>query len=644
MAFIGEVDIDIYFGTNYDIINVPYYTSQIADDADKTLSLTGQVVWQTTWLTGLTINIEDYQEIVGAQYVRMLETLPNQAGYHWYNVLGYSQLSNKSVALVLEYDALLTMGIGNINKISGVMQRWSVDDDAPYKWYKSVEPLDQIDDNNYTYFRYRCIDNVTGANTGVALYGFPYRMSEKPTILKYINPGNQPTNIFMPSLESTKLQTTFKSSIGGDYYYTDGFLYYDREHFNNVVRPNLDAAIGLGYDIVSNTWAIPSTKLVTVNQMSGTESDAVSSVIGGVEDVETGLPLYPTGYNNQKAADMGNYMSLYNEMTGDCVTVDCADLSTTKIRVMINPYVSGCFAARFIGYLHDPDGYSGLVKTSGWLPVNYTANVGTGASMARLNQAAQLDSIWTTYNNVSRSVDAIRMGADAIQSAYKGAANTKADNSVAGLAAGLAGGVATTAGAMFMGAPAMGIGGASSLMQSGAMAYQIVPTESAAKEIANAEWFRTTIMADYTKANAEYQRLAQARIINAKGNIGQIAPPPTKFATADMVNANAYDFVVRWTGLSGDDRKRLDNFLTAFGYNVDGYLLTSPKQLNSRTRFTFIQATNVEISGLKIATTMVRNRDPATVTQIQNRFESGLRIWYGKPDFNYTLVNPIRKD
>lgn len=644
MAFIGEVDIDIYFGTNYDIINVPYYTSQIADDADKTLSLKGQVVWQSTWLTGLTINVDSYQDIVGAQYVRMLETLPNQAGYHWYNVLGYSQLSNKSVALIIEYDALLTMGIGNINKISGVMKRWSVDDDAPYKWYKSAEPLDQVDDPNYTYFRYKCIDNTTGANTGVTLYGFPYRMSEKPTILKYTNPGDQPTNIFMPSLETTKLRTAFKSTIGGDYYYTDGFLYYDREHFDNVVRPNLDAAIGLGYDIVSNTWGIPSTPLVTVNQMTGSESDAISSVIGGVEDIATGLPLFPTGYNNQKAADIGNYMSLYNEVTGDCVTVDCADLSTTNIRVMVNPYVSGCFAARFIGYLHDPDGYSGIVKSAGWLPINYTANIGNGASLARFNQNAQLNSIWTTYNNVERSVNAQRVGADEMFRAYNNAADVKADNSIAGLWAGAAGGVATTAGGLVIGSPGMGIGGGNSLMQSAAMAFQINPTADAAKEINMAEWTRTTMMADVTRQNAEYQRITQAAIINARGNIGQAAPPPTKFAVADMVNANAYDFVVRWTGLSGDDRKRLDDFLTAFGYNVDGYMLTDPKQLNSRTRFTFIQATNVEIYDLKIATTMVRNRDPATVTQIQNRFESGLRIWYDTPDFNYKLVNPIRKD
>lgn len=642
MAFIGEVDIDIYFGTNYDVINVPFYTSQIASDATKTLTKTGQVVWQTTWLTGIIINVDSYQELVGAQYVRMLETLRNNAGYHWYNILSYTQLSNKSAMIVMQYDPLLTIGIGNINKISGVMQRWSVDTDTPYKWHKSQEPLDQVDDFNYTYFRYRCIDDITGPATGISLYGFPYRMSEKPTILKYQNPNGEDTNIFMPSMETTGLRTAFKSTIGGDYYYADGFLYYDRDKFEKVVKPNLNAAVGLGYDIVSSTWAIPSTPLVTVNRMSGSESDAISSVIGNVLDVESGIPLFPTGYNNQKAADMGNYIALYNEVTGDCVSVDAADLSTTRIRVMVNPYVSGCFAARFIGYLHDPDGYSGIVKSAGWLPINYTANVGTGASMARLNNAMQIDSTTVNHIGAQRAI--------AITNENAGRAlvqNTKTNNlrgSIANdnAAFGIFSGVADIGTGYLMGNyTGMGNGINQTLTSGMSLAQSIALTANANEN--DMVSYQNAINASMdTWLQNELTKNLQSRMLSAKGTIGQLTPPPTKFINADMVNANSYDFVVRWVGLSGDDRKRLDNFLTAYGYNVDGYLLTKPEQLNTRTRFTFIQATDVEISDLKIANDMTRNRDHATVAHIQERFSNGLRIWYVTPDFNYSIKNPIR--
>lgn len=644
MAFTGEVDIDIYFGTNYDIINVPFYTSQIVDDATKTLSLKGQVVWETTWLTEIVINVDDYQELVGAQYVRILETLPNQAGYHWYEVLSHGQLSNKSAALILRYDALLTMGIGNINAISGVLLRWSVDDDTPYKWHKSVEPLDQIDDFNYTYFRHRCISDNTGSATGTELYGFPYLMSKKPTVDKYFNPNGVSTDIFYPSMESTSLNTVFKSTIGGDYYYKDGFIYYDREHFNSVVRKNLDAAVGLGYDVVSNTWGIPATPMITVNQMSGTENDAVQSVIGSTVDVPTTIPLYPTGYNNQKAADMGNSISLYNEVTGDCVTVDAADLSTTTIRIMVNPYASGCFAARFIGYLHDPDGYSGIVKSAGWLPVNYTAYSGAGKELARINNYMQIESVWNGYNAQVRAIEATKQNSEATLNQLNRSTNRRTDIGVANWAAGLASAIGAIGIGAATGGVGMALGGSGGLLNSGTNLYGMGQTMDMSRDAAETAHFNITNSANVALYNLEVARLMQQRQLEVRGNIGQVAPPPTKFAGADMINGNAYDFVVRWTGLSGDDRRRLDYFLTAYGYNVKGTLLTKPEQLNTRTRFTFIQATDVEISNLKIAQDMTRNRDPATVSQIKERFEAGIRIWYDTPDFNYALKNPIRGD
>lgn len=624
MAFLGQVQVKLYFGVKYDDINVPFYSEAIEREAENISTLSKAAVWQTTWLTEVVADVYDYEAMVGCQYASIDDIGGTNHGRHWYKVLSYSQLSNRACLIEMEYDPLLSIGIGNISKISGILKRWSVDDDSPFKYTKSPEPLNQMDDYNYTYFRYNCADDALGAATGTQLYGFPYNLSEKPTVEEYVNPNGDRTSIFLPTMKTTGIRTAFKSSIGGDYFFTDNFLYWDATQFEKTVLPNLNAAIGLGYELMSNCWSIPkSEKFVTVNYTHGSIEGAVNSVIGNTVDVESGLPLYPTGYNNQKAADMGNFMSLYNEVTGDCVTVGTEDLSTTIIRIMCNPYVNGYFAARFIGYLHDPDGYSGIVKSAGWLPNNYTMGVGAGTAMAKINNAMQVSSVETNYQNTMRAYDTTLATANRNYNTRQSAIDTQF--SVGQVDRGL--------GVVFnpfsLGSSIRGE------IQANAN-YDIQQAENRTARMNALNGAITSL------TNAQANRAQQLSMLSTQGNIGQVVPPPSKFSSAFDTNANSYTFVVRWTGLSGDDRKRLDNFFTAYGYNVDNQILNKASQLNTRTRFTFVQADDVEIYDTILSNSLQRLRDHGTVQQIKERFAAGLRIWYTTPDFDWTKPNPIR--
>ena len=43
-TFVGQVNVDIYFGTKFNMVNIPYSTEQIKSDASRHLQRTGQVV------------------------------------------------------------------------------------------------------------------------------------------------------------------------------------------------------------------------------------------------------------------------------------------------------------------------------------------------------------------------------------------------------------------------------------------------------------------------------------------------------------------------------------------------------------------------------------------------------------------------
>ena len=106
VANVGEVKVRLYWGTLYDDLNVPYATTQIAEDAARMVELEAYYVWQTTWLTAIRVNVSDYQWIVGAQYAEIEDVGTQNNGTHWYRVLDYQQVSMGCVEIGLKYDTI----------------------------------------------------------------------------------------------------------------------------------------------------------------------------------------------------------------------------------------------------------------------------------------------------------------------------------------------------------------------------------------------------------------------------------------------------------------------------------------------------------------------------------------------------------
>ena len=395
MANVGSVTITIYFGTQFNDLNVPYYNKLIRDSATKTLELTGQYVWQNTWLRDIRVNVEDYQDIVGAQYAVISDEGTESQGAHWFVVRGYQQVSQKTAELVIEYDPLLSIQIMNFKTISGTLNRWTPDtaNDGHFRWIYTDEPINQADKFVYSYFRHSCVDESIALNPVV---GFPYVMTEPPTIALYQNQDGTRTNIYYVKMPYSKEITNFHSTANESIDFNDGMSYYLwRPKEGDLVYESYNKAVGLGQDLTSNAYMLIASPLIVIRLG---DNGFIESLTGQVLSQETGLALYDTQYENNKTKDLGIFFELYNEVSGQSVQLANYNLLNTALELSADPYSSGCFYARFKGYFGDNTGFSGQIASGPFKSYSINSTTLFKVQSAYMQTNNQIQSIETQYS------------------------------------------------------------------------------------------------------------------------------------------------------------------------------------------------------------------------------------------------------
>lgn len=617
MANVGSVTITIYFGTQFNDLNVPYYNKLIRDSATKTLELTGQYVWQNTWLRDIRVNVEDYQDIVGAQYAVISDEGTESQGAHWFVVRGYQQVSQKTAELVIEYDPLLSIQIMNFKTISGTLNRWTPDsaNDGHFRWIYTDEPINQADKFVYSYFRHSCVDESKALNPVV---GFPYDMTEPPTIALYQNQDGTRTNIYYVKMPYSKEITNFHSTANESIDFNDGMSYYLwRPKEGDLVYESYNKAVGLGQDLTSNAYMLIASPLIVIHLG---DNGFIESLTGQVLSQETGLALYDTQYENNKTNDLGIFFELYNEVSGQSVQLANYNLLNTALELSVDPYSSGCFYARFKGYFGDNTGFSGQIASGPFKSYSINSTTQFNVQSAYMQTNNQIQSIETQYS-AQRIIADNQLKSDTLSNAS--ALGQGALNAVSG---------GITA-ALLMSNPKTFIGGATT---------GISVATGAINSFVNYATNDTNLERMYT-ANLDASRMVrnqQVAALRTSGTLGKLAPPVFKLNNSVNVSGASYTFVVKRSNLSQNDKQRADIFFRMYGYNVDKLPLNDVSMLNARQRFTFVQADDVEITSTVTVDNMTRLKDPQTVDRIKERFSAGLRIWNINPDYNYTIQNP----
>lgn len=610
MSFIGEVNVSLYWGTLYDTINVPLHSQQIVNDATKTMDLTGYIVWQTTYLTQLRINIDNYQDIVGVQYCRIVDKGTPSQGAHWYEVLDYQQVSQGCVELGLRYDTLLTIPLSTWKTCSGTLRRWSVDNDTPYGFLNSTEPVDLVEPLEITWH----IVQPIVVQSVLKIAGFPYDMTSPPEVITYTNPNGETTNVYYPKLNSpgnkiTKFQSGLTVETPGAQAFFDDGLQYNYWVTSQAAYDTYNKAVSLGIDIVVNGYLLPSGWA----EIDHPDNGYLITIKGKRQTYTTPFAMYLTGVNNAKAGSINTTFTLASASSGDSVVVNNYQLADGSVVVYSDPYSTGGMRARFLHYLNELIGTVGWVKSPAWQPLTITSGVGFGTVSDMISNTMSAD---TLQLSTQQARDSASFALDQMSSKY---AHDMASDAISG-------GVSVLSAALSGNISGAITAGVNTVSQLGTTTFDY-----------NQQREALTFRAQQADASAAQQ----AEMLRYAGNAGRLAPPSVKYAMAKEITGLTYAFTVMCARPSARDIKRLDNFFTAYGYNVDGTMLTSPNQLHTRERFTFVQADDVRVLSTIYSNNNERIGDSQTISDIQRRFAAGLRIWRETPNYDYSLANPI---
>lgn len=593
-GFTGQADFDIYFGTKYDAINVPYDTQQIINDATKVIHSSGNVVWQTTWISTLRVNVVDYQDIVGAQYVRITDTGATSHGDHWFTVLGYNQVSKCTAELGIAYDPLLSIGISNIKNISGMLTRWTVATDSATDYIMTPEPVDQTRPYKYSYYN---INPVTSRQTTVNLIGTNVNLDVAPEIVQYENPDGETTSIYYPKMEYAT-PTTYSTKyplLGSSATFDIGMAMYLWN--SETIKQNYDACIGLAYDISTVGYKLPVSDLYTMTY----DGNKVTSIAGTTSANATAASCYNSGqYNNQKTRAMGVFLTLVNPVSGESVTIRNYQMTMTgnvTVTTACDPSPDGRMYARIQGYMTQPTGGLGWVASPGWAPLNVSSRVGAGSTLNAINNNFALRSVGVQETNAKTSATV-----------------------------GMVSGLLNTAGNL-------GAQMAVSTNPIGAITGET--SNRAALLTATAQTSGNVLQYVAQLDNINRTSALQREQLSVTGTISTNTPPAIKYSNLPSYTNYAYAFYLIRQYLNDTDISMLDQFFTAYGYNVGRTPLSDVSQLACRTRFTFLQADDVVLD----AGDTTRTNDYQTRDEIARRFCNGLRIWKVPPDYDWSLAN-----
>jgi hypothetical protein len=127
------------------------------------------------------------------------------------------------------------------------------------------------------------------------------------------------------------------------------------------------------------------------------------------------------------------------------------------------------------------------------------------------------------------------------------------------------------------------------------------------------------VMGIYTQLHQWYKASIQPD--EAKGQVG---------SGSLHIASNSLDFYISHMGIKAEFAKRIDDFLTMFGYKVNALKIP---ELNSRLRWNYVQTIDINIDG------SIPTDD---MTRLKKIYNDGVTLWHNPTEFlNYDLSNPI---
>lgn len=347
---------------------------------------------------------------------------------------------------------------------------------------------------------------------------------------------------------------------------------------------------------------------------SDTSADyaALAKGIAGKYSVESpNLPYKYGNVKNNKAIALYNYYKLTSITSGDSSEFDAAELysggDAPTFGVQIDPSPSGTAYCSPTYYEGSPTKrLENAVAGLPWISAGFTYTENSGGDMGILN-ARRKNSVVDASYAISQNVRDIEQ-----KTGWIGSAGGVVGG-IANVITGVVSAVATGGASLLTG----GIGGGVGQIASG--------TEALLQRDArlNANQQSADLQREYQMGDNMFSAQVSGRVVSP-----QIAFPVSP--SAAYYYGNAFELI--HVGLSENDLKRLDDFLSAYGYARDTKFIES--MLSNRQNHNYIKTSGCQVSA--------PNTPRWILDSICAMFDRGVDIWHVTPSLAATYDNPVR--
>lgn len=604
-------NVTAYFNTGFNFTNIPYDRSVLNTStiASSKKYFPDCAVLQNKGLATLRIATM-WNNIDGVDYVE----LTNGSNSVFYFVTDVSMLNDNCAQLALLMDAVTTVGLNNIQIISGWCKRRHVKDDT---LFSNVLPENFTPSSELVIDKTPILKPATLTEKDLNIIGATFNLLPADGFhkaQKYTVPDSLDDYVITPvcpdmdiknpdgtPADYTIIDYRITSLASGHYKMPYTYLY---DGDGLLIKENIDIIRTLGMEnAITASYIIPKEFLSNVTRYGlnneNREYYLLASITPNYGELDTLLPFkvaYTKQIKNNKVYALWHVFTIISTCSGNSVQLKAEEVfppatsqdTTFKLGFWADLSPNGCpYYAPFYFMGNTAIPIENCVKGMPWQNQPITYDRASGTAFDIVNRQIDLNSFAT--QELSNDLALIR-------------GNTQAGISAIKSAGGMLGADDASAFATAITTPAQ-------------LAYDMTNNK------ANYEISKQTLQQAKQRSQIEFNRRNNFRV------------PEITFPRDTSVQNYVGNFViVTRARLSEADAERFDNYLNAFGYAVDEPL--TPEVFNCRQNFNYVQC-----SDLSVKTTQSRYVNE----MIENQLTNGVRIWHIAPDTSKLYENnPVR--
>lgn len=604
-------NVTAYFNTGFNFTNIPYDRSVLTT---STIASTKKyfpecAVLQNKGLATLRIATM-WNNIDGVDYVE----LTNGSNSVFYFVTDVSMLNDNCAQLSLLMDAVTTVGLNNIQIVSGWCKRRHVKDDT---LFSNILPENFTPSSELVIDKTPILKPATLTEKDLNIIGATFNLLPADGFhkaQKYTVPDSLDDYVITPvcpdmdiknpdgtPADYTIIDYRITSLASGHYKMPYTYLY---DGDGLLIKENIDIIRTLGMEnAITASYIIPKEFLANVTRYGLNDENReyylLASITPNYGEIDTSLPFkvsYTKQIKNNKVYALWHVFTIISTCSGNSVQLKAEEVfppatsqdTTFKLGFWADLSPNGCpYYAPFYFMGNTAIPIENCVKGMPWQNQPITYDRASGTAFDIVNRQIDLNSFAT--QELSNDLAYIRGNTQAGVNAFKSAGGMLGADDASAFA--------------------------TALTSSAQLAYDMTNNK------ANYEISKQTLQQAKQRSQIEYNRRNNFRV------------PEITFPRDTSVQNYVGNFViVTRARLSEADAERFDNYLNAFGYAVDEPLTS--EVFNCRQNFNYVQC-----SDLSVKTTESRYINEMIETQLTN----GVRIWHIAPDPSKLYENnPIR--